>query len=91
MQELDDRADYIETKLCEFMPSFNTLVNAHNMKDDDTAWFKVKVADWEDKSCQNSSKILGIAELIQPVQLKKYVQDIFATFLPSLPSLMIRF
>lgn len=51
------RVDHIEHKMGEFAPFHNSLIDAHNDRNDKVTWLKAKIADLVDRSCRNNVKI----------------------------------
>lgn len=45
IQDLGDRVDHIEDKLCDFAESFNTLVDSLLAHEDEITWLKFKVPE----------------------------------------------
>lgn len=64
LQELGDRVGHMEDKMCEVTTSFNALVDSHADHWDELASLRAKVADLEDRACQNNMKIRGIPESV---------------------------
>lgn len=41
IQDLGDRVDHVEDKMCDYAESFNTVVEAHSAHEEKLAWLKI--------------------------------------------------
>lgn len=64
--------------------SFNTLVDAHGVHNDEILWLKDKIVNLEERSRRNNIKIMGIPKMVSASQLPQYVYDLFTSLAPSL-------
>lgn len=69
MQNIAKRVSHIENHMGEFGETLNELVDAHNNRDKELEWLKVKMANLEDCSRGNNVKIQGIPKTIQSANL----------------------
>lgn len=53
IQDLSDRVDQVEDKMCDYAESFNTLVDARSSQNKKIACSKFKVAKLENRSHRN--------------------------------------
>lgn len=62
----------------------HVLLDAHDHHQDEIQTNVLKLADLEDRSRRNNIKFRGIPESVSFNELKKYLQQLFATLLPNL-------
>lgn len=56
IDDLGDRVEHVENKMCDFTEAHNKLVDAHFDVENEIKNLKLKVADLEDKSRRNNIK-----------------------------------
>ena len=69
LREVEGRVEHIETKMGEYASTINSLVDANEAQEENSEWFKNKLADLEDRSRRNNMKIRGVPESVQPQDL----------------------
>ncbi|XP_056396802.1 uncharacterized protein LOC130291701 [Hyla sarda] len=92
--KISDRLDTLEERVTEIDERIEEVAFNHNGLTDkvislqeEISAMKIKMADMEDRGRRNNVKIRGVPETVKDADLKKYVQHLIATLIPTVDTI----
>lgn len=70
IQVVESRVDHIETKMGEFASTINDLVDAHDGKEEEMEWIKLKMADLSQYTLQKKKSLTTITKALGNHRIK---------------------
>lgn len=85
--DMGSSVEKMESSMCEYTSSYNTMVDANAVRSKEIAWLSDKVADLEDMSRRNNIKLRGVPESVRDSHLQQFAHNLFSSMVPSLMNL----